>query len=163
MEVSASLWVIPCTYDGISSPVHIQNFPTEGPVRIVTIINTKSLGQPVFTSPTGYLTPNSPSGLWPPARSTRVPPPWWRLFVLDNWLEHPMQMLCWAGLQGRRVSTAKWKCSTSHRTQTGSIAGCRFAEGNVRPAKYRSRSLPADSDNQNATRYPLHSSVKWKL
>lgn len=31
---------------------------------------------------------------------------------------------------------------------TESIAGCSFAEGNYRPANYRSSSLPADTNDQ---------------
>lgn len=128
MEDLDTLWVIPCTYDGISSPVHSQNFPVEGRVRIVTIINTKSLGQPVFTSPTGHLIPNSPSALRSPAHSSRVSQPWRRVFVLENWLELPTETFCQAGLKDRQATTAKWKCSTSHCPQTESIAGCSFAE-----------------------------------
>lgn len=41
-----------------------------------------------------------------------------------------------------------------------SVASHSFVERNVRPEKYQSRSLPADMDNQNATRHLFHSTVK---
>lgn len=96
----------PGTYDGMSSAVHVQTFPMEGPVRIVTIINTRSLGQPVFTSPTGHLahwSPHPQQALGPSISSTRVSQPWQRVFVLENWLEPPTEPFCQTDLQDSRL------------------------------------------------------------
>lgn len=148
MECSSveELWVTPFTSDGISTPVHVQNFPVGAPVRAAAIISRVLQ----LTSVHPAHLPPHPSSLQHTA--ARCPNPAGGRLCHAVGQSFKSETSCQAGLHDMQVSNTTWIRSTSHGPQTDPVGGCNYAEGNGRQVKYRNKSLQDDIDSQNDTR-----------